>query len=168
MGKEGSVAPRERVNIQYKPATGDAKEEKELPLKMLFVGDYLGRQDDTPLDQRKPISVDKDNFNKVMKSQNLNLSFNVENKLDENEDAGEMPVNLNMETLKDFSPEQVANQVPELKKLLELRNALTALKGPLGNVPAFRKKIQSIVGDDAAREKILGEIGAGDDAPAAE
>lgn len=159
MGKEGSVAPRERVNIQYKPATGDAKEEKELPLKMLFVGDYLGRQDDTPLDQRKPISVDKDNFNKVMKSQNLNLSFNVEDKL--SEEGGEMPVNLKFDTLKDFSPEEVANQVPELKKLLELRNALTALKGPLGNVPAFRKKIQSIVGDDAARTKILGELGAG-------
>ena len=35
MAKEGSVAPRERVNIVYKPATGDAQEEKELPLKLL-------------------------------------------------------------------------------------------------------------------------------------
>ena len=27
MAKEGSVAPKERVNIVYKPATGDASEE---------------------------------------------------------------------------------------------------------------------------------------------
>ena len=44
-GKEGSVAPRERVNIVYKPATGGAQEEKELPLKLLDVGDELHRQD---------------------------------------------------------------------------------------------------------------------------
>ncbi|HUU45960.1 MAG TPA: type VI secretion system contractile sheath small subunit, partial [Acidobacteriota bacterium] len=34
MAKEGSVAPRERVNIVYKPATG-VDEERELPLKMM-------------------------------------------------------------------------------------------------------------------------------------
>ena len=39
MSKEGSVAPKERVNIIYKPATGNAQEEVELPLKILMVGD---------------------------------------------------------------------------------------------------------------------------------
>jgi type VI secretion system protein ImpB len=33
MAKEGSVAPKERVNIVYKPATVDGAEEVELPLK---------------------------------------------------------------------------------------------------------------------------------------
>ena len=33
MAKEGTVAPKERVNIVYRPATGDAQEEVELPLK---------------------------------------------------------------------------------------------------------------------------------------
>jgi predicted component of type VI protein secretion system len=33
--------------------------------------------------------------------------------------------------------------VPQLRELLELRNALDALKGPLigGNVPEFRKRL---------------------------
>jgi len=48
----------------------------------------------------------------------------------------------------------------ELKKLLELRQALTALKGPLGNVPKFRKKVQSIIGDPEARERIMKELAA--------
>ena len=48
MAKESTVAPRERVNITYKPATGDAKEEIELPLKLVMVGDYTQRADDRP------------------------------------------------------------------------------------------------------------------------
>ena len=57
---------------------------------------------------------------------------------------------LKFKKLDDFGPEGVVNQVPELKKLLELRAALNALKGPLGNIPAFRKKIQALLGDDEA------------------
>jgi len=48
MAKEGSVAPKERVNIVYKPATGGAQEEVELPLKLMMLGDYTLRADDTP------------------------------------------------------------------------------------------------------------------------
>src|SRR6478609_3053868 len=77
MAKEGSVAPQERVNITYKSSTGDAQEEVELPLKMLFLGDYTGRSDETPLEERKPINVDKDNFQQVLAEQNLQLSMNV-------------------------------------------------------------------------------------------
>jgi type VI secretion system protein ImpB len=78
MSKEGSVAPKERVNITYKPATGNAKEEVELPLKLLMLGDYTQRPDPTPLEDRKPINVDKDNFQKVMSEQKLALSFGVQ------------------------------------------------------------------------------------------
>lgn len=158
MAKEGSVAPRERVNIVYKPALGDAQEEKELPLKMLVMGDFTQRQDNRPLEERKPINIDKDNFNDVLRSQGLNLTFSVPNKLSGKE-GDEMPVTLKFESMKDFEPESVANQVPELKKLLEMRQALTALKGPLGNVPEFRKKIQAIIADPAAREKMMKELG---------
>ena len=47
MAKEGSVAPKERVNIVYRPATGDAKEEVELPLKVLVMGDFSLKDDTT-------------------------------------------------------------------------------------------------------------------------
>ena len=162
MAKEGSVAPRERVNIVYKPATGDAQEEKELPLKLLVMGDFTGRADDRPLEDRKPVNVDKDNFNDVMKSMNLSASFNVANTLSGKE-GEELPVNLKFQNLKDMEPEAVAKQVPELQKLLELRDALTALKGPLGNLPEFRKKIQALVTDPAAKEKLLKELGGGEE-----
>lgn len=158
MAKEGSVAPRERVNIVYKPATGDAQEEKELPLKLLVMGDFTGKADDRALEDRKPLNVDKDNFNDVMRSMNLSASLQVPDKLSGKE-GGEMAVNLKFSNLKDMEPEAVAGQVPELKKMMELREALTALKGPLGNLPEFRKKIESLIKDAAAREKLLKELG---------
>lgn len=166
MAKESSVAPKERVNIVYKTATGGVQEEKELPLKLLILGDYTLRPEDTPLEDRKPVSVDKDNFNDVMESQKLSLELTVPNKLAE-EKAGQgerqLAVNLNFKSMKDFRPEAVVEQVPELNQLLQLRAALQALKGPLGNIPAFRKRIESLVADVSARERILRELGAGEE-----
>ncbi|MCC6464571.1 MAG: type VI secretion system contractile sheath small subunit [Planctomycetes bacterium] len=157
---DGSVAPRERVNIVYKPATGGAQEEKELPLKLLVVGDFNLRRDDTPLESRKPVSVDKDNFNDVMKNHNIKLDVQVKNTLS-GKDGEELNAGLKFSTLKDFDPDAVARQVPELARMLELREALAALKGPLGNFPAFRKKIEELIKDPATREKILGEVSGG-------
>jgi len=162
MGKEGSVAPKERVNITYKPATGDQQEEVELPLRILMMGDYTGKPDDTPLEDRKRINVDKDNFNDVMAEHNLSLDINVDDKLS-GDDGNEMAVSLKFKNLKDFTPEGIAEKVPELRQLMQLRNALTALKGPLGNIPKFRKKIQGLLGDEGARDKLMKELGMGDD-----
>jgi type VI secretion system protein ImpB len=161
MAKEGSVAPKERVNIVYKPATGDAQAEVELPLKILMMGDYTLKSDSTPLEERKPVNVDKDNFNEVMAKQNLEVSMNVADKLSETA-GSETSVTLKFSSLADFGPEGVVNQVPELRKLLELRSALSALKGPLGNIPAFRKKIQGLLGDAEGRQKLMGELGLGE------
>ncbi|WP_422024449.1 type VI secretion system contractile sheath small subunit [Roseibium sp.] len=161
MSKESSVAPKERVNIKYKPATGDAKEEVELPLKLVMLGDYTMRPDDTPVEDRSLININKDNFNEVMKSHELKLDMSTDNKLveqQEGEEQEKLSVSLKIESLADFSPEAVVRQTPELNKLLELREALVALKGPLGNVPAFRKAIQNVLGDEAAREKLLAEL----------
>jgi type VI secretion system protein ImpB len=158
MSKEGSVAPKERVNIVYKPATGNAQEEVELPLKILMMGDYTLREDDTPLEERKPINIDKDNFNEVMAKQNLEINITVPDKLS-NENGAEMGVKLKFKKLSDFEPEGVVNQVPELRRLLELRAALNALKGPLGNIPAFKKKMQGLLNDQEGRTRLMQELG---------
>ena len=71
--KQQSKAPKERINITYRPAT-NTKEQKELPLRMAMLGDFTLRSDDTPVEDRKMIRVDKDNFNDVMKSQKLELT----------------------------------------------------------------------------------------------
>ncbi|OHY71607.1 type VI secretion system contractile sheath small subunit [Marinobacter sp. AC-23] len=154
--KDGSVAPKERINIKYVPATGDQQAETELPLKMFVVGDFKGHAEETPIEDRKAISIDKNNFRSVMKESGLTLSTTVSNQLEEQ--AEELPVNLEFHTLDDFSPDSIARQVPEMKKLIELREALVALKGPLGNVPSFRSKLQELLDNDEARETLLSEL----------
>ena len=62
MAKEGSVAPKERINVTFKPATGNVQEEQELPLKLMVLGDFTQRADDRKVEDRKPISIDKNNF----------------------------------------------------------------------------------------------------------
>lgn len=158
MAKEGSVAPKERVNIIYRPATGDAKEEIELPLKVLVMGDFTLQQDSRSVEDRQPINIDKDNFNDVLGAQNVRLETVVDNKLSDEPDA-QMSLNLDFKKMKDFEPDTIIQKVPELKKLMELRDALKALKGPLGNIPEFRKKIQDIVKDDEVKARLLKELG---------
>lgn len=158
MAKEGTVAPRERVNIVYRPAIGDAKEEVELPLKMLVLGDFTFKPDDRRVEDREPINVDKDNFNEVLNAQNINVDITVPNKISGEPDE-EINLKLKFDSIKDFGPEAIVKNTPELNQLLELRKALTALKGPLSNVPSFRKKIQELVKDDEAREQLLNELG---------
>ena len=127
---EGSVAPKERVNIVYKSAIDDMSEDVELPLKMLMLGDYTGKADDTVVEERETVNVDKDSFDSVMKAYKLSIDLNVPNRLDEEND--QLTTSLKFDSMKDFSPDSIANQVPELKSLLELRKALLALKGTVG------------------------------------
>lgn len=157
MSKEGSVAPKERINIKYIPATGDAQSEIELPFKTLVVGDFKGHTEESSIEERKAISVDKDNFQSVMRESSLSIETTVNNKLVADE-GNELPISLNFKSLDDFSPDSVAVQVPELKKLIELREALVALKGPLGNIPAFRERMQVLLGSEEDRNRLLSEL----------
>ncbi|WP_312922258.1 type VI secretion system contractile sheath small subunit [Stutzerimonas nitrititolerans] len=159
MAKEGSVAPKERINVTFKPATGNAQEEIELPLKLMVLGDFTQRADDRKIEERKPISIDKNSFDEVLAKQELSLTLGVPNRLNDEAVDEDLAVQLKINSMKDFNPASLVEQVPELKKLMELRDALVALKGPLGNTPAFRKAIESVLSDDDSRERVLGELG---------
>jgi type VI secretion system protein ImpB len=158
MAQQGSVAPKERVNVVYRPATGDAKEEVELPLKVLVMGDFTLREDERAVEDRKPINIDKDNFNDVLAGQKLQLKTAVPDTLSREPDA-EMSLELDFKSIKDFTPDAIVEKIPQLKQILELREALKAVKGPLGNIPAFKKKLSSIIDDEDAKAKLLAELG---------
>ena len=156
--KEQSVAPKERVNITYKPATGDRAEQVELPLKILALGDFTGRSDPRTLEDRKPVNVDKDSFDDVLREHQVQVALSVEDRLT-GAAGSELSVRLDLRSMRDFEPESVVRAVPELEKLLALREQLTALKGPLGNVPSFRKKLGALLESETARAALEAELG---------
>jgi type VI secretion system protein ImpB len=155
--KGGSVAPKERVNISYKPAIGDANAQIELPMKVLVLSQFSSQPDDRVMEEREIINVNKGNFDEVMASMNLNVNFTVENKLSDSDE--DINVNLSPKSLKDLSPDRLVETIPELKKVIELRNALKALKGPLGNVPKMRRTIQNMLTDENQRKQLIKEVG---------
>ena len=149
--------PPSRVNIKYVKYVGDAKEEVELPLKLLLLGDYTMREDDTPLEERKKISVNKNNFASVMKEQKLALNINVANKLS-GEEGDEMKVDLKFDSIDDFNPENIAQQMPETRMLLEVRKLLMDLKGRVVNNSEFRKELNRIVGDPSKIDALRSQL----------
>ena len=58
--------PPARVNLFLEVAKGDAQEKIELPMRLMVLGDYKGRPDDTPLAEREVINLNKDNFEDVL------------------------------------------------------------------------------------------------------
>ncbi|WP_457745779.1 type VI secretion system contractile sheath small subunit [Sulfurimonas sp.] len=152
-----SESPKERINVTYKPATGDQSAEIEIPYKITVLGEFNPDEEAKPVEDKKVININKNNFNEVLKHQGLTLNFGVDNKLTDEEGAS-LNVSLKLDTMKDFSPESIVESVDEMKKLMELRQSLIALKGPLGNVPAFRKAIESAISDEDERKKLLDEL----------
>ena len=154
----GSIAPKERINISYKPAVGNAKEGVELPFKLLVLGDFTQRETDSPLEEKELLSLNNHNFSNVMSSLDLKLEFSVENKIS-SEKSDAINISLDINSLSDFEPDSIIEKVDELKAVLELRDALKALKGPIGNSPQMRKQIRQILEDDASRNVLKRELG---------
>lgn len=162
MAKKASKAPKERVNIVYRPAA-NPNETVEIPFKMLVLADLTGKEDDRPFEERERVRIDKDNFKSVLKEQNIGLDIDVPNRLTDDDDDSRLGAKLKFQSLKDFTPGGVAKQVPELAKLLELREALSALKSPLGNRREFRKRIDQILNSKEDRARLLKELGVGEE-----
>jgi len=154
---EGSVAPKERVNIRYRSAIDGVQEDVELPLRILMVGDFTGKEDERSIEERAPIDLNKENFAEVMAAQDIGADVSVDNHLVP--DGGEMSMSLKFDSLNDFRPEGIVEQVPELRELRELRDALKFLKGPLGNVPSFIRRIQATLKDPDKRALLMRELG---------
>lgn len=154
----GSVAPKERINISYRPAIGNAKEGVELPFKLLVLGDFTQEETSTTLEERRLLNINKHNFSEVMSGLNLKVEFSVANKLSKDSD-GSIDVSLNINELGDFEPDAIIQQIDELKQVLQLRDALKALKGPIGNSPQMRKQIRQLLAGEESRTELKRELG---------
>src|SRR5579859_162816 len=145
-----------RVHITYDVETGDAIEKREIPFVVGVMADLSGQPEQPlpALKDRNFINVDKDTFDQVLGRLNPRLAFKVDNKL--SEDDTRLGVELRFNSMADFEPAAVAKQIPALRKLLEVRNALHNLRSSLiGN-----DKLESILQEVLTNQEALQRIGA--------
>lgn len=150
--------PKARVNIKLDLHTGGAQKKVELPLKLMMMGDYSNGREQRPLSEREKINIDKNNFNNVLAEFCPALKLSVANTLAD--DASEIPVELSFNHMKDFEPEQVARQIPQLRALLATRNLLRDLKSNLLDNATFRQELERILKDDALSDGLRSELAA--------
>ncbi|EOI3526927.1 type VI secretion system contractile sheath small subunit [Cronobacter dublinensis] len=150
--------PKARINLKLALHTGGAQKKVELPLKLLTVGDFSNGRESRPLSEREKINVNKNNFNSVLSEFNPEVSLAVPNTLAG--DGSEENVTLSFSDIKDFEPEQVARQTPQLRAMLAMRNLLRDLKSNLLDNATFRKELEKILKDPALSQELRDEMSA--------
>lgn len=123
---------------------------------LLVAGDFSAGREQAPLAERKKVNIDKNNFDAVLADYAPDLKMSAENMLAG--DGSELPVNLSFRSMKDFEPEQVARQIPELQAMLAMRNLLRDLKSNLLDNGTFRREFEKILKDKRLTEKLRGEL----------
>ncbi|WP_065366131.1 type VI secretion system contractile sheath small subunit, partial [Klebsiella michiganensis] len=144
--------PKARINLKLALHTGGAQKKVELPLKLLAIGDFSNGKEDRPLSERAKINVNKNNFNSVLSEFSPEISLTVQNTLAG--DSAEENIQLRFADMKDFEPEQVARQIPQLRAMLAMRNLLRDLKSNLLDNATFRKELEKILKDPALTQEL--------------
>lgn len=150
--------PKARVNIKLDVHTGGAARKMELPLKLLVTGDFSNGQEDRVISEREKVNVNKNNFDSVLADFSPAVRLTVPDTLAG--DGSDQAVSLTFSNMKDFEPEQVARQIPQLKAMLAMRNLLRDLKSNLLDNVTFRKELESILKDPALSDELRSELSA--------
>lgn len=148
-----------RVHITYDVETEGAVVQKELPFVVGVMGDFSGNPTEKlkPLKDRKFIQIDRDNFNDVMQKMTPGLNMRVENTM--KGDGSEMPVQLKFNSIDDFSPARVVDQVDPLKKLMETRDKLRDLLSKIDRSDGLESILEQVLKNTSDLQKLSSELG---------
>lgn len=151
-----SEVPKARINLKLDLHTGGVSKKTELPLKLLVTGDFSNGQESAPLSERKKVNVTNNNFDAILSEYAPKVNLTVKNTLAD--DGSEDNIKLTFQSMKDFTPEQVARQIPQLKAMLSMRNLLRDLKANLLDNQTFRKELEKILLDPALSAELRSEL----------
>ncbi|MEN5278992.1 type VI secretion system contractile sheath small subunit [Brucella sp. TWI432] len=147
-----------RVHIKYEIETEGATVQKELPFVVGVLGDFFGNAGDRskPFNERKFVQIDRDNFDDVMRNIAPAINLKVPNLLENNDT--ELPVTLSFTKMSDFEPAAIVDQVPELKKLLEIRNMLRDLMSKADLSMELESMLENLLQNRTVLEKLVAEL----------
>ena len=145
-----------RVQITYDVEIGGAIELKELPFVVGVLGDFVGKPEEplAGVKDRKFVEIDRDNFNQVLAGMKPRLAFTVENKLQD--DGSKMNVELKFNSMDDFEPDNVVQQVEPLRKLVEARQKLSDLLSKMDGNDKLETLLEDVI-DNADKQKELSD-----------
>jgi type VI secretion system protein ImpB len=148
-----------RVHITYQVETEGAVVEKELPFVVGVLGDFSGNPTAPlrPLTERKFIQIDRDNFNDVMARMTPGLNLRVDNTL--KGDGSQMGVQLKFNSIEDFEPGKVVQQVEPLRKLLESRDKLRDLLTKVDRSGDLEEALEQVLKNTEQLKKLSDDLG---------
>ncbi|TDX83819.1 type VI secretion system protein ImpB [Neorhizobium sp. R1-B] len=148
-----------RVHIKYEVETEGAMVVKELPFVVGVLGDFSGNptQPLKPFGERKFVQIDRDNFDDVMRRMTPGLTISVDNTLQN--DGTQLPVSLKFESMEDFEPGSIVNQVPALKGLLDARNELRDLMSKADRSEELERLLEDILQNKADLSQLVAQLG---------
>jgi type VI secretion system protein ImpB len=148
-----------RVHITYNVETDGAQVERELPFVVGVMGDFSGdpTQPLRPLADRKFTQIDSDNFNDVMARMAPGLNIKIDNKLAD--DGSQMAVALKFNSIDDFDPGRIVDQVPALKSLLDTRNKLRDLLSKADRSEELESLLEKVLKNDQELKSVSGQLG---------
>ncbi|ABA90049.1 type VI secretion system needle sheath protein TssB [Syntrophotalea carbinolica DSM 2380] len=148
--------PKARINLALDVETGGHQKKTELPLKMLVMGDFSNGKTKGKIADRQRININKNNFESVMADLAPSVRFDVPNLLAK--DGSDFSIDLAFQSMKDFRPDSVAHQIPEMHSLMAMRNLLKDLKSNLLDNAKFRKKLEKIVSNQPQLEGLKQQL----------
>src|SRR4051794_3280071 len=144
-----------RVQIEYDVEIYGAEKKVQLPFVMGVMADLSGKPADgnelPPIDQRKMLDIDVDNFDDRMKSMKPRVAFRVPNTLT---GESELSVDITFESMDDFSPAAVARKVEPLRKLLEARTQLANLLSYMDGKSGAEELVGRLLQDPALMQAL--------------
>ncbi len=87
------------------------------------------------------------------------LSFDVDNLIEN--DGTQLPVSLKFESMADFDPTRVAEQIEPLKKLLAIRNKLNELITKADKSPELATTLEKALKNSGDIEALAKDLGVG-------
>jgi type VI secretion system protein ImpB len=148
-----------RFHIKYEVETEGAQVERELPFVMGIMGEFSG--DPTKplpsLSERKFVQIDRDNFNDVMARIGPGLNLKVDNTLAG--DGSQMAVDLKFNSIEDFEPGRIVEQVPALRQLMETRNKLRDLMSKVDRSEELESLLEQVLQNEGELKSLSGQLG---------
>jgi type VI secretion system protein ImpB len=152
--------PKSRLTLRYKTEVNGAPADISLPLRLMVTGDFsagTSKDSKVDLDERAIHSMDGTNTDDVIKEMGISMNFAVPNHVDP-ANSEDINVNLKIESMKSFDPDNIAKQIPKLEAVLSLKSIIEETMSNVDNRKEFRKLLDELMSQPEALEKVLSDL----------